>query len=229
MRMSRSSIVLLVVVIALINLPLVLATWTRSSVERNGVEVQATINEAKNLGTSAEPSWWLNYTLPESVDPEQGKWSAEVDAATYEQAERDGTVAVTALEDQPESAIVTGEIRSSAGLVGTLVADAVMAALLALLWRSRGGRLREVVTVEALEDVSPAAGAGSWEDLDDGTVRVSGDVLEADQHEVLLELEDRLVRVVLDGHASAVDVRQTAQVRARHATNPNGPTNPASR
>ncbi|MCW2835004.1 MAG: hypothetical protein JWN68_2957 [Nocardioides sp.] len=227
--MSRSSIVLILVVVALVNMPLVLATWTRSSVERNGVEVQAEINETKNLGTSREPSWWLSYTLPESIDPEQARWSAEVDAATYEEAERDGTVAVTAVEGEPESAIVAGEVRSSTALVGTLVADAVMLAWGSLLWRSRGGRVREVMTLEALEDVAPAVGGGSWEDLVDGTVRVRGVVLEADQHEVLLELGDRLVRVVLDGHAGAVDVQQGAQVRARRANNPNGPTNPATR
>lgn len=229
MRMSRSSIVLIVVVVALINLPLVMSTWTRSAVEREGVEVVAEVNDAKNLGTSAEPSWWVNYTLPESVDPDRGTWSARVNGATYERADREGTVEVTAIKGQPESAIVRGEIRSSAGLVGTLGADVVLIALLSLLWRWRGHRRREVVTVEALEDVAATGPGVAWEELGDGTVRVRGHLLEADQHEVLLELEDRLVQVVLDGHASAIGLGQSVQVRARRATSPDGPTNPSSR
>jgi hypothetical protein len=227
--MSRSTVVLIVVVVALINAPLVLSTWTRTSVERSGQEVEATVIDAKNLGTSAEPSWWLQYTLPESVDPDQGRWAAEVDAATYEQAQRTSTVVVTTLEGEPESAIVTGEVRSSAGLVGTLLADGILLAVLGLVWGSRGPGRREVVTVEALEDVSGAAPGGSWEELGDGTVLVRGGVLEVDEHEVLLELDDRLVRVVLDGHANSTRPPESAQVRVRRATNPNSGTNPASR
>ena len=81
MKLSRSSLVLVAVVIALVNLPLVQSTWTRSSVERNGVEVMADVTEARNLGSAAEPSWWLSYQLPTALDPEQATWSAEVDAA----------------------------------------------------------------------------------------------------------------------------------------------------
>lgn len=228
MRMSRSTVVLLLVVVVLINFPIVQSTWTRTAVERNGTPVAATVVDAKNLGSAAEPSWWLSYTLPESVDPEQGTWSAEVDSATYEQAERDGTVEVTIIEGQPASAIVEGERRSSAGLVSTLVADAILLAVLGLLWRSRGRTRREVVTVEALEDIRPAPPGGSWDHLGDGTVRVRGEVLEGDVHEVLLELEDRLVRVVLDGHAGAIEPHQSAQVRVRRTTHPDSsPIRPA--
>jgi len=229
MRISRSSLVLIFVVIALVNVPVVHSTWTRTSVERNGAEVEATVIDTVDLGTSAEPAWWVSYTLPESIDPQRGTWAAEVDAATYEQAERDGTITVTALEDRPESAIVEGEVRTSAGVVGTLVVDAILLALLGLLWRFRRSGRREVVTVEALEDVSPAVPGGSWEDVGDGTVRVRGHVLESDEHEVLLELEDRFVRVVLDGHASPVDRQQSVQVRVRPATNPDSTTNPTGR
>lgn len=217
MRISRTSWVLVAVVIALVNLPVVHTMWTRSSVERSGVEVLAEVTEARNLGTAASPSWWLSYELPSSIDPEQASWSVEVDAATYEEAEAGGTVPVRVIEGKPATAIVEGEVRSSAGLIGTLVVDVLLLALLLLLWRVRRGRraVETVETVEALEDVAPAQAGAAWEDLGDGTVRVSGEVLERDDHEVVLDLGDRLVRVVLDGHANPVGHQQSAQVRVR--------------
>ena len=215
MRISRSSLVLLGVVIVLVNVPLVQSTWTRSSVERNGVEVAAEVTETRNLGTAEAPSWWLSYRLPRTLDPEQATWSEEVDAAAYDQAQEGGTVPVRVIEGEPGTAIVEGEVRSSAGLIGTLVVDALLAVLLLLLWRFRGRGRREVETVEALEDVAPATPGASWEDLGDGTVRVSGEVLERDDHEVVLDLGDRLVRVVLDGHANPIGHREAAQVRVR--------------
>ena len=215
MRISGASWVLIAVVIVLVNLPVVHSTWTRSSVERSGVEVAAVVTEARNLGSAETPSWWLSYRLPEAIDPEQASWSAEVDAAAYEKAEEDGTVPVRVIEGRPATAIVEGEVRSSTGLIGTLVVDALLLAMLLLLWRVRGRGRREVETVEALEDVSLAGPGASWEDLGDGTVRVSGEVLERDEHEVVLDVGDKLVRVVLDGHANPVGHPQSAQVRVR--------------
>lgn len=215
MRMSRSSWVLIAVVIALVNLPLVHSTWTRSSVERSGVEVLADVTEARNLGSAETPSWWLSYRLPKAIDPEQAIWSAEVDAAAYEKAEEVGTVPVRVIEGTPATAIVEGEVRSSAGLIGTLAADAVLLVMMFLLWHFRGRGRREVETVEALEDVTLARPGASWEDLGDGTVRVTGEVLERDEHEVVLDVGDKLVRVVLDGHANHVGYQQPAQVRVR--------------
>ncbi len=215
MRLSRSTLILLAAVIALVNLPMVHSTWTRSSVERNGVELLAEVTDQQNLGTADEPSWWLSYQLPSTVDPEQRTWSAEVDAATYERAVDDDAVEVRVIEGKPATAIVAGEVRSSAGLIGTIGADAVLLVMVFLLWRFRGRGRREVETVEALEDVALARPGVSWEDLGDGTVRVTGEVLERDDHEVVLDLGDRLVRVVLDGHANPIGYQQLAQVRVR--------------
>ncbi len=215
MRPSRSSWVLIAVVIALVNMPLVQSSWTRASVERSGVELLADVTEARNLGTAADPSWWVSYRLPRAVDPEQAVWSAEVDAAAYDKAEESGTVPVRVIEGKPATAIVEGEVRSSTGLIGTLVVDALLLVMLLLLWRSRGRGRREVETVAALEDVASAPPGVAWDDLGDGTVRVSGEVLERDEHEVVLDLGDRLVRVVLDGHANPIGHQQPAQVRVR--------------
>jgi hypothetical protein len=145
---SRSSWALIAAVVVLVNLPLVQSTWTRSSVERSGVEVDAAVTEARNLGSAETPSWWLSYRLPDAIDPEQATWSAEVDAAAYEKAEEEGTIPVRVIEGKPASAIVEGEVRSSAGLIGTLVIDGLLIVMLLLLWRFRGRGRREEETAE---------------------------------------------------------------------------------
>ena len=206
---------LIVAVLALVNLPLVHSTWTRFDVERNGVDVVAEVTEADNLGTADEPSWWLGYVLPEEIDAKQSQWTAEVEAAAYDKATDDGTVPVRVLEGQPATAIVEGQVHSSAGLILTLIVDAALLLMAFLIWRFRGRGWRDVVTVEALEGVAPARPGVSWVDLDDGTVRVAGEVIERNDHEVMLDLGERLVRVVLDGHANPVDHQQPATVRAR--------------
>ena len=215
MRASRW--LLIVAVLALVNLPLVHSTWTRFDVERNGVDVVAEVTEARNLGTADDPSWWLGYVLPEEIDSTQFRWTAEVDASTYDKAVADETVPVRVLEDQPGTAIVEGQVHSSAGLILTLVVDAGLLLMVLLIWRYRGRGWREVVTVEALEDVTLARPGASWVDLDDGTVRVAGEVVEHNDHEVMLDLGERLVRVVLDGHANPIGHQQPATVRARQS------------
>ncbi|WP_133176471.1 hypothetical protein [Nocardioides currus] len=215
MRVSRSSWLLIGVLVLLVNLPIVYSSFTRASVVRSGEDVVAPVTETRNLGTEAEPRWWLSYRLPRDIDPDGRSWSAEVDAATYDDAERDDTVAVRVIAGKPASAIVDGEVRRSTYRTGTIIADVVIFAILLLLWRVRFRHRREVETVEALEDVEPGRMHALWQDLGDGTVRVSGEVLEHDEHEVVLDLGERLVRVVLDGHTNPVGRRERAEVRVR--------------
>lgn len=144
MRISRSSLVLIAVAVALVNLPLVQSTWTRSSVERSGTTVDAPVTESRNLGTPAAPSWWLSYRLPEELDPGRGTWSAEVDASAYDLAQERGTIPVRAIEGRPTTAIVEGEVRTATALIGTLVVDAILLVLLLLLLRLRGRDRRAI-------------------------------------------------------------------------------------
>lgn len=151
MRISRSSWALIAVMVVLVNMPLVQSTWTRADVERNGVDVVADVTETRNLGTAAEPSWWLAYRLPEALDTEQLSWPAEVDASTYDKAAEAGTVPVRVLEGKPEAAIIEGQVRHRAGLYITLVIDALLLALLLLLWRrDRSRAIRQTADDEGL-------------------------------------------------------------------------------
>jgi hypothetical protein len=128
--------------VVLVNLPLAMSWWTNLRVERAGVDVSATVTAARNLGTGEEPRWWVSWRFPEDVDPEQGTWAAEVDRETWEDAERTGTLTVRVLEGEPSRHTAEGEVRSLAGLWTTLVADAVLLAVLLLVRRSRRRPIR---------------------------------------------------------------------------------------
>ncbi|KRF37553.1 hypothetical protein [Nocardioides sp. Soil805] len=137
------NLAVLVFVVVLVNAPLVLSTWTDLRVQSAGTDVRAEVTAARNLGTDAEPRWWLSYRFPEDVDPEQGTWAAEVDRTTWTRAEESGEVTVRVLEGSPSRHTVSGEVRSWAGLWSTLVADGILAAVLALVWRARVLRRRD--------------------------------------------------------------------------------------
>jgi hypothetical protein len=214
-RRRVKNVLVLAFVVVLVNLPLALSTWTNIRVESAGTDVTATVTAARNLGTEAEPRWWVSYRFPEDVDPAQGTWAAEVDRDTWSAAERSGTITVRVLEGEPTRHTVVGEVRSWAGLWTTLVADAVLLAFLLLVWRLRGRRTPQHQVVEALTDVSPAPPGEAWEDLGDGTATVVGVVARTEPDFVVLELDDRVVRVILDHRTSSVPPGETASVRVR--------------
>lgn len=136
-RRRRQSLAVLALVVVLVNAPLVLSTWTNLRVSSAGTDVSAEVTAARNLGTDAEPRWWLSYRFPQDVDPEQGTWAAEVDGDTWAAAEDSGSVTVRVLEGEPSRHTVSGEVRSWAGLWSTVIADAILAAVLVLVWRAR--------------------------------------------------------------------------------------------
>lgn len=214
-RRRAKNVAVMAFVVVLVNLPLALSTWTNSRVERAGADVTATVTAARNLGTAAEPRWWVSYRFPEDVDPEQGTWAAEVDRETFTAAERSGSITVRVLEGEPSRHTASGEVRSWAGLWTTLVADAVLLVFFVLLWRVRGRRSPQHEVVEALTDVSPAPPGEVWEDLGDGTATIAGVVVGTDADSVVLELGHRVVRVILDGRANPVAPGGPASVRVR--------------
>jgi len=204
-------------VVALANLPLLHSSWTSWRVERSGTDVVATVVETGRLGEPDDPTRRVSYRLPASADAEESMFSAEVDEHTFRRAEADAEIGLRMLDGRPSTARPVGEVRSRVGLIGTLGVDALLALVVLLVWRMRGRTEPEVVVVEALGDVELARPGTSWEVLGPEEVRVSGEVLERDEHEVVLDLGDRLVRVVLDGHANPVGYQQPARVRARPA------------
>ena len=136
-RRRAKNVAVLAFVVLMVNLPLALATWTNLRVESAGTDVTAEVTAARNLGTPEEPRWWVSYRFPEDVDPEQGTWAGEVDRATWTAAEESGSITVRVLEGSPSRHTVSGEVRSWVGLWSTLLFDAILVAVLVLVWRVR--------------------------------------------------------------------------------------------
>jgi len=209
---KRRTRYLLVLVLAavLINLPLLHSTWTDQRVERNGIDVHATVLEHRTVGGQH----LLSFRFPESVDPDQRSWQADVDETTYDHAVGTGEVGVRVLEDDPSAYRVDGQVTSRSLLVMTLLADVLLVVSALLLWRL-GGRRRPQLRAIAVEDVERCAPGSALDRIEGETYLIRGEVTAVEPGQVVLQLTDRSVLVYLDGHQNAVGYQQPAQVRAR--------------
>lgn len=210
--MKRRTQYLLVVVLAaaLINLPLLHGAWTDARIDRDGVVVDAVVVDHR----TADGQHLLSFRFPRDIDAEQRAWSADVDAATFERAVDRGEIAVRVLEDDPAAYRVDGQSGSRALLVITLLADLLLAAAALLLWRS-GGRRRPQLRALAVGDVERCPPGVALDRIEGETYLVRGEVAEVGPDRVVLELGDRSVLVLLDGHRNPVGHQQAAQVQAR--------------
>jgi hypothetical protein len=214
--MSRRTnrILLVVVLVAFINLPVLHSTWTQWQVDRNGTDTVAEVVDTRRLGDDADPSYWLVYRFPEAIEPEQPQWSAQVDRETFEEASAQGSVEVRVLEDQPAAHTVEGQVTSSLGLIITLIADAILLAILLLVWRGRPTR-PVPIRIAAIGDVERAQPGGVLEQIEGDLYLVRGEVTGIDGDEIVLDAGERDVLVILDGHDNPVGYQQPAEVRGR--------------
>ena len=214
--MSRRTnrILLAVVLVAFINLPVLHSTWTRWQVDRNGTDTVAEVVDKDILGGDDDPSYWLGFVFPESIDPDQAEWSAQVDRDTFEEASVQGSVDVRVLEDRPSAYIVEGEVRNRVGLLITLFADAILLAILLLVWRARPTR-PVPIRIAAIGDVERCPPGGVVEQIEGDLYRVRGEVTGIDGDEIVLDAGERDVLVILDGHHNPVSYQQPAEVRGR--------------
>lgn len=210
--MKRRTRYVLVLVLAamLVNLPLLHSTWTDQRVERSGIDVSATVVDHRTVGGQH----LLSFTFPESVDPDQQTWQADVDGATYDDAVASGHLEVRVLADDPAAYRADGQVASNSLLVITLLADVVLVLAVLMLWRL-GGRRRPQLRAIAVEDVERCAPGTALDRLEGETFLIRGEVSAIEPGQVVLELGDRSVLVYLDGHLNVVGHQQPAQVRAR--------------
>lgn len=211
----RSRIVLVLLLVAFINLPVLHSTWTQWRVDRAGTDVTATVVGHDVLTPEEDPAYWLGFRFPEEIDEDQLKWAAEVDKATYDEAVASGGIGVRVLEGRPAAYEVDGQVRHWTGLVITLLADAVLLLIVLLAWRL-GGRTRPLpLRVAAIGDVERCPPGAVLEQIEGSLYLVRGEVAEVADDEIVLDLGDQDVVVVLDGHRNPVGHQQPAQVRAR--------------
>jgi hypothetical protein len=215
--MSRRTnrILLVVVLVAFINLPVLHSAWTRAQVERSGTDTVAKIEKSRVLGDEDEPSYWLSFRFSEAIDPGQTRWPAQVDQQTFEEARAERSLRVRVLEDRPSAYIVEGQVRNRLGLFITLFADAILLAVMLLVWRSRG-RMRPVpIRIAAIGDVERCPPGGAVEQIEGDLYLVRGEVTGIDGDEIVLDAGERDVLVVLDGHHTPVGYQQPGEVRGR--------------
>lgn len=211
-RARRSQFVgVLAVAAVLVNLPLVHSTWTTNRIQRDGVEVTATVTDHRAAGDGNV----VQFELPADVDPAQATRQVQVDDATYDEAVASGELAVTVLPGDPEQLVVEGEAGNGVLLVLTLLVDLLLLLVALLLWRV--GRGRGPLRLLAIEDVRRGPPGAELNQVAPETYLVRGEVAEIAADRIVLDLDGRSVEVLLNGYANPVGHQQPAQVHARPA------------
>lgn len=212
MTPSRRRAAFLVVLLAVVvNLPLVHSWYQDQRIASSGADVTATVVDDRVL---AGDEFWLSFTFPEDVDPDQRTWQAQVSEEAYDDAVASGEITVRVVEDDPSAYRAEGTVDSYVPLVITLVADLILVLVVLLLLRY-GGRVRAELRAVALGDVERCAPETLLERIGGEDYLIRGEVLELGDGTVTLDLGNRTVVVLLDGHANPVGHQQPAQVRAR--------------
>ena len=204
-------VALVVVVLAVINVPFGLHLWEVNRVATQGQRVVATVVEVHPAGSDES----LTVRFPRSIDPQQKVHVATVTRAAGLAAQRNQTIGARVLKSNPEVFRLDGQVRSSAGLVITIVADLLVVVMLMLSWRL-GGRLRRPTLIGvAVEDVRTGEVGSLLDKQDDGTYVINGEVASTGPSSLVLSLRDRDVEIHLRDHDNPVAVGERAQVRAQ--------------
>ncbi|GEP39321.1 hypothetical protein NPS01_29840 [Nocardioides psychrotolerans] len=214
MRSRRQALLLLALLFVLVNLPLAHSTWTKSRVERSGVDVTAVVTDTREVTSDDETGYLVEFRFPTDVDPAQTLWTARIDAPTHDEAVETEQLAVRVLPDQPSAYVVQGQVSGRIGLWITVAADLFLLVMALLLARFRG-RTAPALALVATEDLVRCKPGATLERLDGLTYVVEGEVLEISDDLVVLDLGDRLVRVHLDGHANPAGHQQPVRATGR--------------
>ena len=140
--MTRVLVVLAAVF--LVNLPFAHQTFTDHQISSSGQEVEATLLESRTI----EGDHLVEYRLPSSVDPSRKRYSARVDATTYQHARESKVLLVLVVPGKPSANRPLGEVDNSLFAIVAISADVVLLVVGVLLWRRwRRSSLHEVVAV----------------------------------------------------------------------------------
>jgi hypothetical protein len=198
------SVALVAFIAFLVNFPLLHSTYLRWQVERSGVDVVAEVTETRAVGGDL----LVELTVPGDGGREPFVGAvAEVDAATYDEARRTGELDVRVLPDDGGVFTVEGQVTSRLGPVVTVLADVFLVAMVLLMLRFRSS-LRVELVLRATEDLERCPPGSRIDRMSGLRYVVSGEVAELGDDEVVLDLGDRRVRVLLDGHANPAGHQQ---------------------
>ena len=210
-----SRTVMFVVLLIMVNTPLVHSTWVSWRLSTSGTQVVGTVTRARELPPKDHPGYWLTFRYGPGLDPEHVEWPAEVDKAHWDRAVATRRIPVTTLPGHPAAYRVPGQQHNWFGLVLTLVADLALVGLILLARRYGARRRLPALRIAAIEPVTRGPLEPVVEQVEGDLYLVRGEVLHADDDEVILDAGEREVIVILDGHANPVGYQQPAQVRGR--------------
>jgi hypothetical protein len=200
-RLKNGLLVALVVV--MINLPFVHGAWQDHRLDQDGVDHTAAVTDHE----TKDGKLFVSFELAETSDQPAISGEVRVDQATYDEAVATKQVTVRSLPGSATVWRVEGEAQSNLGLVITLVADAFLVILVLLLVRF-GSRLRQEMVLVATEDLERCPPGSVLDQVDGLQFVVCGEVETIEDDEVVLDLGDRRVRVILDGHHNPAGYQQ---------------------
>ncbi len=229
--MSRrlKTLLLVGVLVAMINLPLLSSVLQQRDLESNGTRVDVPaepVTVAPGAGEDVVERL-VGVSLPDAVveavvGQQRAEGAAEaqdervvvpLQETAYDDVVASGSAEVVYLPDNPKVYRVTGRDSGNAALVTTLVADGVLVVLVGLFLVLRH-RLRPELRLLATGDLQPSADTdGLLERIEGQSYRVRGAVAALEDDEVVLEVGDRRVRVHLDGHHNPAGHREGVEVR----------------
>jgi hypothetical protein len=203
-------VILVLFALVVINVPYALHEWQLHRAATDGVRVTATVVGVSRAGDDAD----VSFRLPKEVDEKQSLHTVKVNGEVGQEAAQSRQLEVRVLKGHPGAFHVDGQVRTWGGLIITLVADALVAAMLLLTWRL-GGRIRRPTLVGvAVEDVASGSEGSVLDKQEDGTYVINGEVAETGPDSLLLTLRDRDVEINLRDHENPIAVGEWARVRA---------------
>jgi hypothetical protein len=200
-RLKNALLVGLVVV--MINLPFVHSTWQQHRIDRDGVDVTATVTDHDE----DDGHRLVTFEVAGTDDRSGFGGTVDLDEAAYADAVDTQQVQVRVLPGSSTVWRVEGQTHSNLGLVITVVADVFLLVLVLLLVRY-GSRLRQEMVLVATEDLERCPPGSVLDQVDGLRFVVCGEVEVIEDDEVVLDLGDRRVRVILAGHHNPAGYQQ---------------------
>lgn len=215
-RRRRKYVLMFAALFLIVNLPLFSMAYTSVRLDRGGETVTAVVTDQEPLDGGGG---WVEFRYDRDTDAEQDPYSVRLDDASYAAAVESGQLEVETLPGSPALFRVEGQRRGGTGWVFLLVANLAVLGLAWLILSSEryGGRRGrpETLRLEATADLEWTEAAPGVTELVEERYEVTGTVLSADAHEVVIDADGRLVIVILDGHLNPVGLQERVHAVGR--------------
>ncbi len=210
--MRRSRLLLVLLLLVVVNLPPAHAAWTDHRLDGDGV-TETVPASTEGAGDSTVVQVSLPPAVAEELGGAQGLLvqPAALEPDAYDAAVASGQVDVTYLPDDPGTYRVEGASGGLA-LATVLLANAALLLVVGLFLLVRG-RTRPELRMVATGDVRRVPPGALLERVQGNDYVVRGDIEELADDELVLQVADRRVRVLLDGHANPASYQQSVEVR----------------